>query len=354
MKDQPSEINLKTLNSRYLILLQYIIYGSVILYFGSDLFIPLAFATLISFVLHPLCSWLESKGLGRMTAILISVTIIMILFLGVVALLVKQFFDFLYEWPAIQTKLMLAFHELSLWISSSFGISDAQQDRWISQATDEVVSGAFAFLQSTISFSAVSFIMLVLIPVYSGLLLFYRHLWITVIFRIFPQEKKEHVREILSLTIQAYYNFIKGMGLVYLIVAILNSLGLFLIGVPHAILFGFIASALTFIPYIGIMVGSLLPIAMAWITYDSVWYPLGIIAMFTFVQYLEANIIFPFAVSNRLNVNTMAVLVAIFVGGLLWGLAGMILFVPFVGIIKLVADHNHKLKTLALALGTNE
>ncbi len=353
MKDNPSEINLNTMHSRHLILLQYVIYGSVILYFGRDFFIPLAFATLISFVLHPVCSWLELKGFGRMTAILIGVSIIMILFLGLVALLVKQFFDFLHEWPTIQIKLMKAFHELGLWMSSSFGISDAQQDRWISQATDEAVIGAFAFLQRTISFSAVSFIMLILIPVYSVLLLFYRNLWIKVIFRIFPQEKKEHIKEILSLTIQAYYNFIKGMGLVYLIVGILNSLGLFLIGVPHAILFGFMASVLTFIPYIGILVGSLLPIAMAWITYDSIWYPFGIVAIFTFVQYLEANLIFPFAVSNKLNVNTLAVLVAIFVGGLLWGLAGMILFVPFVGIIKLIADHNHKLKTLAMALGTN-
>jgi predicted PurR-regulated permease PerM len=140
---------------------------------------------------------------------------------------------------------------------------------------------------------------------------------------------------------------------VYALVGVLNSIGLLLLGVPNAILFGLIASILTFIPYIGIMVGSLLPIAIAWVTYDSIWYPVGIVAMFTFVQYLEANVIFPWAVSNRLNVNTLVVLIAIFVGGLLWGVAGMILFVPFVGILKLIADHNPKLKTLSMALGTH-
>ena len=143
------------------------------------------------------------------------------------------------------------------------------------------------------------------------------------------------------------------MVIVYLVVGILNSIGLLLMGVPHAILFGFIASVLTFIPYIGIMVGSLLPIAIAWITYDSVWYPVGIIALFAFVQYLEANVIFPFAVSSRLNVNTLVMLVAIFVGGILWGLAGMILFVPFIGIAKLIADHNPKWKTISMILGIN-
>src|SRR5690606_14880576 len=85
---------------------------------------------------------------------------------------------------------------------------------------------------------------------------------------------------------------------------------------------------LTFIPYIGIMIGALLPIMISWTLFDSVYYPLGVIAVYTFVQYLEANIIFPWAVSQRVNLSTLSTLVAIFVGGLLWGAAGMILFVP--------------------------
>lgn len=102
----------------------------------------------------------------------------------------------------------------------------------------------------------------------------------------------ETIRDILNETVHSYYNFIKGMMLVYLIVGTLNSIGLLILGIPHAILFGFIASVLTFIPYVGIMVASLLPISVAWITYDSIWYPIGVIAIFAFVQYLEANIIF--------------------------------------------------------------
>jgi predicted PurR-regulated permease PerM len=133
---------------------------------------------------------------------------------------------------------------------------------------------------------------------------------------------------------------------------LLNSLGLLVLGIPHAFLFGFIASILTFIPYVGIMVGALLPVTIAWATNDSVWYPIGVIGVFAFVQYLEANVIFPFAVSNRLKVNTLVVLLAIFAGGLLWGVSGMILFVPFVGIAKLIADHDPRLANLSLALGT--
>lgn len=113
-----------------------------------------------------------------------------------------------------------------------------------------------------VSASAFSAILMILIPVYSVLILYYRELWVKVLLRLFPGERKESIGEILSLAITAYFNFIKGMGLVYLIVGILNSIGLLLLGVPYAILFGLIASLLRFIPYVGIIIGSLLPVAI--------------------------------------------------------------------------------------------
>lgn len=333
--------------------LQYVVFGSIVLYFGRDLFVPLAFAVLISFVLYPSCSWMEGKGLARMIAIIVSVTMLMLLLLSVIALLAKQFVDFAKEWPALHQKLTISLQQLSEYLAASFDMSREQQLRWVSRATDQAAGGVFNFITSTISFSAISLVMLVLVPVYVVLILYYRNLWVHVLHRIFSGEE-ENIREILSLSVRAYYNFIKGMGIVYLAVGILNSIGLLILGVPHAIFFGFVASVLTFIPYVGILVGSLLPMTVAWLTYDSIWYPVGIAAIFTFVQYLEANLIFPFAVSSRLKVNTLVMLLAIFAGGLLWGVTGMILFVPCVGILKLVADHNPGLKTLAMGLGTGK
>jgi len=141
------------------------------------------------------------------------------------------------------------------------------------------------------------------------------------------------------------------MLLVYLIVGILNSIGLAIIGIPHPFLFGFIASILTFIPYVGIMISSLLPITIAWITFNSVWHPLGVILVFGIVQILEAYIIFPFAVGSRLKINTLVIIVMVIAGGILWGAAGMILFIPFISIVKLIADRTESLKILSLLLG---
>ncbi len=332
-------------------LLQHIVFVSIILYFGRDIFIPISFSLLISFVLYPFCAWLERKGLGRFTSIMIGISLVLVAGLLLLALLVYQLTSFAQELPGLQEKFTNSLKELRGMLAEVLGISWERQQSWIRGLTDQSGSGILRVLSNALSASAFSLVMLLLIPVYSVLILYYRRQWIQIVYRIFPSQNKESMEEIISLTINTYYNFIKGMALVYLLVGILNSIGLLALGIPHAILFGFIASVLTFVPYVGIMAGSLLPIAIAWITYDSIWYPIGIVGVFAFVQYLEANVIFPLAVSNRLNVNTLVMLVAIFAGSILWGLAGMILFVPFVGIAKLIADHNPEWKTLSMILG---
>lgn len=331
--------------------LPYVFYAFVLLYFTKDILVPISFALLISFVLYPACAWLERKGMNRMTAIMAAITILGLLGLLLIGLLMHQLSGFADEWPQIQNKWDKSVAQLSQTLTRAYGISPEQQRKWLAQLSSESGAGLLRLLRQAVSVSAVSLVLLVLVPVYVVLILLYRRHWMKVLSRLFPSQRHDKLEEMVRLTIKTYYNFIKGMAVVYLMVGLLNSLGLLALGVPHAIFFGFTASILTFIPYVGIMAGSLLPIAMAWISHDSIWYPLGVIGVFTFVQYLEANVIFPFAVSSRLNVNTLVMLLAIFVGGLLWGVAGLILFVPFLGILKLIADHNPQLKTWAMILG---
>lgn len=337
----------------HLRILQYIVFGALILYVGRALFIPLSFSVLISFVLYPICAWLEKKGVNKITAILLSTTLLLAIGVAAAVLLVQQFASFLTEWPVLKVKLEETLEQLSQFLVNYYAISKEQQNQFISQLFNQSTGDIINFIQQTLSASAFWAVLLILIPVFAVLILYHRHALIEVLFRLFPNERKESIRNILFLTITTYYNFIKGMIIVYAIVGILNSFGLLLLGVPHAIFFGFIVAILTFIPYIGIMVGSLLPVGMAWITYNSVWYALGVVAIFAFVQYLEANIIFPLAVSNRLNINALGTLVVIIIGGIIWGVAGMILFVPFLAIIKLIADHHPKMKTWSILLGKN-
>jgi predicted PurR-regulated permease PerM len=333
-------------------ILQYIIFIGVILYVGRQLFIPLSFAFFISFVLYPICTKLEKRGFNRTMAIFISIFFLVLATISIFYLLIMQLAGFASEWPQLKIKLIEALGNMSLFISDHFNYSKEEQLSWLSNMGKDSTGGLFQLIQSTLYSSGVWLVLFILIPIFSALLLYYRTMFVNVLFTFFPEEKTPVIRKILHETVTTYYNFIKGMALVYLIVGILNSVGLLIIGVPHPLLFGFIASVLTFIPYVGILVASLFPITLSWITYNSIFYPLSVIALFAFVQYLEANLIFPLAVSNQLKINTFITIVVIIVGGILWGAAGMILFIPFIAIIKLIADNTEELKTLSVFLGT--
>ena len=335
-------------------ILQFIVLLSLILYFGKTLFIPLSFSLLVGFILYPICKWMETKGINKGIAIVISILGVTLLAGAIIYLLFVQFSEFLEEWQSLRIKLSETINQLSVFISERFDISLKKQTEFINNTLNNSGSQAISIVRNTAYSLSESVFFLLMIPVFSTLILFHRQMLSNALYELFPKEKKNTIHEILVETINAYYNFIKGMLVVYLIVGLLNSIGLLLIGVPHPFLFGFIASILTFIPYVGIMISSLLPIAISWITYNSIWYPLAVIAVFSIVQLLEAYLIFPFAVGNRLKINTLVIIIAIIVGGILWGAAGMILFIPFVSVMKLIADRTPSLKTLSVLLGDGE
>lgn len=337
----------KLLNTSSLRSLETIVLICLLLYFGRALFIPLSFAILISFLLYPLCNWLESHKFSRSAAIAVGLTLLILVVIGVVSLLVQQFFQFESEWPALSEKMKAAMHELSVFITDRFNISNAKQHVWF----ENFVERTIGFLGITLYNSSTSIVLSLLIPVYSALILYYRKMLGDVFIGFFPRHNAETVILILHKTIHTYYDFIIGMLIVYVVVGILNSLGLMLMGLPHAVLFGFVASILTIVPYVGIIVASLLPITIAWLTNDSIWYPIGVVLIFSLVQYLEANIIFPLAVSSRLKINTLVTLVVMIAGGILWGAAGMILFIPFAAIAKLISDQINPKGPLSILMG---
>jgi predicted PurR-regulated permease PerM len=226
------------------------------------------------------------------------------------------------------------------------GTTTEIQNNW-----NEKFTGALGgVLTSTVQTTVNTLFILFLTPVYTALFMYHRKILVQYLKMITPGSYQQQLDIILQQTIHTYFNYIKGMILVYLIVGVLNSIGLFALGVDHAILFGMICAIMTIIPYVGIFISALLPISVVWLETGNIWYPLGVIAVFGFVQYLEANVIFPKVVGTQLHVSTLAMLVAIIAGGIIWGVAGMVLFIPFAAILKIISDNIEGWKPINLLL----
>jgi predicted PurR-regulated permease PerM len=283
-------------------------------------------------------------------AIAAGLSIVFVLFAALITLLVLEINAFRRDLPEMRAKLEPALPQLQQWIENTFNISIDSQKTWWQHTLSSFNDSTGPMLKGTAS----ALFMLFLVPAFAALFLYSRRDFVRFLQRMVGNQYDGRLQNILQRTVQTYFNFIKGMIMVYIIVGVLNSIGLLALGIKHAVLFGFLTAIMTIIPYIGIFISALLPISVAWLTKDSVWYPVGVVAVFAFVQYLEANVIFPRVVASQLKVSTWATLVAILAGGILWGVSGMILFIPFIGMLKIVTDNVPEWEPLNAVLERDE
>jgi predicted PurR-regulated permease PerM len=331
-----------------------ILVGSLLLRLGAILFIPMLFGLLIAFVVYPICLWLENHDIPKYVAITLCLSIIFILLFLLVLLLNWQLQLFSGELPQIAQKLNISFIQTQRWLHQNLNVTIKMQDEWIHTSILNS-SNKFTAIVNTL-FSAISstLFMLFLAPVYTVLFLYHRSTFVSFMIVVLGKSNEIKIRAVLQEIIFTYSRFIKGMLLVYIIVGILNSIGLFALGIQNALLFGMLTAIMTIIPYIGIIISSLLPITIAYITKDSIWYSLGVILVFAVVQYLEANVIFPKVVGKQLNLSTWATLIAIIAGGIIWDVAGMILFIPMMAVLKIAAQNIPQLEAMFILLKRNE
>ena len=324
-------------NSKNLLLvsLQIIFFSVLILYWGKSLFVPILFGLLIAIIMYPIAVWLEAHKFSKTLAIAVCLAVVGILFFALVRILFWQIEIFSKDAIAIIKSLEYAMNDLQDWLFNKLNISYQLQNNW----SEKFISNIGAFFQSTVEATVNTLFLLFLTPVYTALFMYHRKVFVQFLQSITPANFQNELNIILKEVIHTYFNYIKGMILVYLIVGTLNSIGLLILGVKHAILFGMLCAIMTIIPYIGIFISALLPISVVWLETGSVWYPIGVVGIFSFVQYLEANLIFPKVVGFQLKVSTMAMLVAIILGGMVWGVAGMVLFIPMVAILKIISTH---------------
>lgn len=123
------------------------------------------------------------------------------------------------------------------------------------------------------------------------------------------------------------------------------------LGVPYAILIGVIGAILNLIPYIGGIVAILLPILMATVAMDGYTTQLAILIAYSVIQFIDNNIIVPRVVSSQVKINALISIIAVLLGGALWGLSGMFLSIPFVAVLKIIFDRVDGLKPWGKLLG---
>ncbi len=323
-----------------------------ILIFAKAILIPLAFALLLAFILFPLVKRFQRKGMGVIFATFLSMFIVTIVLAAGIFLFSTQIIGLSEEFYAFQNKLVNVFAEVTAYINSNINFIDnlegddliGEVKTWLNESAGMLVkqtfSGTAAFLTGFVSTVIFTFLILIY---YSGL----THAFVM----FYPPEKRPRAARLFKSVQQVGQKYLVGMVMIIIILGIVNSVGLMIIGIDNPFLFGFLAAILAIIPYVGTVVGAAIPILYAFISYDNIWMPIAVALMFWLVQLVEANFLTPKVVGGSLKINALTAILSIIIGASIWGVAGMILFLPFAAMLKVVCAEYDELKPVALLIG---
>jgi predicted PurR-regulated permease PerM len=325
--------------------------GVFILYTLRETLIPLAFSILLAILLHPVCAWLEARKVPRIGAILMSISAFFVVIVVVVYVISLQIGSFADELPRISDRAEVLLDQVLTMGERYLNVSRSQQVSEAKKYLINMLSEGRAVLLNTLVTTTGAISTFILLPLYIFFLLLYRDFFRMFVHKAITAVPNEELNILLKKIYEVIKSYLSGLFLVILIVGVLNSIGLLIIGVPHAIFFGFLAGFLILIPYIGILIGAVLPALLSIVTLDSPWYAVAVIGVMSFVQFLEGNFITPNIVGSKVSVNPLAAIVALFLGGQLWGLSGLILALPVTAILKVIFDSVPSLEPYGFLLG---
>jgi len=306
----------------------------------KEILIPIAFSLMLAILLNPLSNWFAKKKIPRVWSIVLSLLIAILFLTGIAYFLSSQIGSFSSELPLLKQKFAELFAQLQTAIDQRLNIDIQKQNEWISQAG----TGMQPFIGQTLGTVVGSLAFIFLLPVYTFLLLFYKTLILNFFYEVFAERNSKEVGEVLSATKKAVQSYVVGLLLEALIVAILNTVALLLLGVKYAILLGVLGAILNVMPYIGGVIALALPVLIATITKDGFHTQLLIIIAYVIIQFIDNQFLVPYIVSSKVKINALISIIMILLGGAVWGISGMFLSIPFIGVLKIIFDRIPELK----------
>jgi predicted PurR-regulated permease PerM len=321
------------------------------LYIGRAIILPLIFATIIAIVLHPVVNLLTRLKINRVVAIIITLIISILVILAFGLFLFSQGVRFSDSWPKMVLKLDSYLNEVITWASGYFDVSPQKILAWIAKTKSELINTSGSAIGNTLVNVGNGLVVILLIPVYIFMMLFYQPLLIEFFRRAFGVDNRTEVSLIIRQIKTVIQKYLSGLFIEAVIVAALNTAALLILGIEYAVLLGILGALLNVIPYLGGLVAVAMPMMVALVTKDSVWFPLYVMAAYYFIQLIDNNYIVPKIVASKVKINALVSIVVVLAFGALWGIPGMFISIPLTAIVKLIFDHIEPLKPWGFLLG---
>lgn len=323
-----------------------------ILVVAKTILIPLSVALLISFILFPLARKFEQWKINKIFAAFLSILTVVLMIVGVIYFFSTQLIHMSKEFVHFQEDIISAFADVTIYINNNVNFIENLERNELLNRMKEWIGDSTGFLISRTVNNTASFVAgLMATTIFVFLFLIYRDGLTQAFLAFSPEDKRIRVFKMLKSVQQVGQKYLFGMVILTLIIGLANSIGLLIIGIDNPFLFGFLGATLAIIPYIGTTLGATIPVIYAFVSYGSLWTAITVALLFWVVQLVSDNFLTPRIVGGSLKINALTAILSLFVGASVWGIAGMILFLPFAAMVKVVCAEYAELKPVALIMG---
>ncbi len=313
----------------------------VTLWFLGDVILPFVLGGAIAYCLDPIADWFERLGLSRIAATIVITILGFMVFVILALLVVPTLIQQIVQLVQVAPQLI---QNVQDWLTEQFpDLLDAESTlRKSLQDIASALQSRGSQLVETLLSSALSLVNIVVLMVLVPVVTFYLLLdWDKIVARVdtlLPRDHAPTVRKIAHEIDLTLASFIRGQGTVCLILGTYYAVGLMLVGLQFGLVVGFVAGLITFIPYVGALVGGALAVGLALFQFWGDWgWILAVAGIFAFGQFLEGNILTPNLVGSSIGLHPVWLIFALSAFGAVFGFVGMLVAVPLAAAIGVIA-----------------
>lgn len=333
----------------------------VALWYLGDVMLPFVIGGAVAYFLDPVADKLQALGLSRIVSTVVITFVALLIFvlaaLLVIPTLVNQSIQLVNIAPSLAS-------DLQAFLTSQFP-SLMDQDSILRQSLDTLgvkVQERGGELINAVLSSAMGVLNVVLLIVVVPVVAFYL-LWdwdrmVAAIDDLLPRDHAPVIRRLAGEIDRTLASFIRGQVTVCLILGTYYALGLMFIGLQFGLVIGFVAGLISFIPYVGALVGGTLAIGLALFQFWGEWWLIGgVVAIFMVGQFLEGNILSPNLVGSSVGLHPVWLIFALSAFGSVFGFVGMLIAVPVsaaIGVVVRFAAERYRDGRLYKGLGQRD
>ena len=322
------------------------------LYYASSILIPIVFAIFFASLILPVSEFLEKEwGMGRILSSFLSTFLLLVGVGLIIYLLSRQLGIFIDDLVNRKEELLGYVDVLREKIMSLTGVTLEEQRVMFKERSSEFYDLFQGILKNFLAGITAIVFQFLLILLYVLLLLINRDKFLTFLMMYTPEEQKKETKNVVSELKNVAYKYLWGRLQVMTLLAILYAITFYSYGLEHATLLLIFGVIITIIPYLGPFLSGVLPIIFMIIFGGSTLEIVSFSIIVIIIQLIESYVFEPIIIGSEVQQSPLFVIIAILIGGALWGPAGLILFVPIFGMLKILFDHNKSLQPVGFLMG---